>query len=156
MRYYLIRHAQTDATRLTRAAYGKQGAPINTSGREQAQAMRKKLIELGIDIEDEPAAVSALIRTQQTAQVAGFKKLAVYNILNEVKTDDPHKTQALIKSSKLPPEAGVAAKKILNQPPEEKIWVTHGQVIAALLQELNLTDPAKFMPDFCEVRIIEF
>lgn len=155
MRYYLIRHAQTDANRLTRTTYGNQGAPINDSGLKQAQTMHRKLLELGIDIENEPAAVSALIRTQQTAEAAGFKNLVIYHVLDEVKTDDPHMTQALIKSGGLPPEARIAAKKILDQPPKEKIWVTHGQIIVALLQELNLTDPAKFMPDFCEVRIIE-
>lgn len=76
-------------------------------------------------------------------------------MLNEVKTPDPQKTNELIAQGTIPEEARAAAQRILANPPKELIWVTHGQVIAALLEALGQADPHNRIPDFCEVRHIE-
>jgi hypothetical protein len=151
MQYLLIRHAKTDANRLTRAAFGKKGAPINGLGLRQAQKLATELRRRGIDTDKERVAVSELLRTRQTAESAGFKNISVNSVLNEVKTSDPQRTQELLAKAQLPYEAIAAARTILSNPPAEKIWITHGQVIAAILVELGLSNPNKLEPDFCEI-----
>jgi len=155
MHYLLIRHAQTDANRLNRALYGKRGAPINDAGRQQAEKLRVQLTQLGI-APTEPVAVSELLRTAQTAEAAGLQRLVVYAVLNEVSTPDPFKTNQLIAQGHIPEEARAAARRILAHPPKELIWVTHGQVIAALMEALGQADAHNRIPDFCEIRRIEF
>lgn len=155
MRYYLIRHGKTDANRTTRAAYGKQGAPLNDEGRQQAGTLHETLLALGIDPRNEVAAVSELLRTQQTAELAGLKKTVTTSMLNEVNTPDPQKTTDDLKRGILAEEAVVAAKNLLAHPPKERLWVTHGQLIAAILAELKQISPNKFIPDFCEVTAID-
>jgi len=51
----------------------------------------------------------------------------------------------------LPPEAIKVAKNILANSPKERIWVTHGLVIAAVMHELGKLDQDAFIPDFCEI-----
>lgn len=155
MRYFIIRHGKTDANRMTRAAYGKQGAPLNDEGIQQATALRAALRKHGIDLAKEPVAVSELLRAQQTAQFAGLKNIAVNPALNEVNPPDPQKTTEELKRGILAPEAIAAARKVLANPPKEKIWVTHGLLIAAILSELKLADAHDWMPGFCEIREIE-
>jgi len=149
MQYFVIRHGMTDANRLTRAAYGKRGAPLNKQGIKQAEKLRTLLKEKGIDIDAEPAAVSEFLRAEQTAEIAGIKKIVVYNVLNEIQSD-PVKTQELIKKGVVPGEAVNAAKKLLKNPPKEKVWVTHGLLIAALLNIIQETKGV-IVPDFCEI-----
>jgi broad specificity phosphatase PhoE len=153
MKYILIRHAQTDANRSNRALFGHDGAPINKKGAKQANNLHTELLKSGIDL-DQPVAASDKIRTQQTASGAGFNSIKVYGFLGEVVTNNVDKTFSLIKKGELPPEAIRAAEKIIASPPKEKIWFTHGLVIAALQIVLNQKSK-KFIPDFCEVREIE-
>ena len=155
LKYYLIRHGKTDANRMARAAYGKQGAPLNDEGNQQARALRKRLLGYGFDLNTVPVAVSELLRAQQTAELAGLKNITVNSLLNEVNTPDPQKTTEQLKQGIIAEEATQAAKSLLLNPPKATIWVTHGQLIAAVLQELKQNDPHKFMPDFCEIREIE-
>lgn len=155
MKYLLIRHAKTDANRLTRITFGKKGAPINDIGKRQAQVLGRRLAKLEIDTSIAIVAVSELLRTKQTAEIAGFKHIKVNSVLNEINTNNPHKTQELVTQAKLPGRAIIAAREILADPPKEKIWITHGLVIAAILFELGLSDPQNFIPDYCEIREIE-
>lgn len=156
VKYLLIRHGETDANRATRVLYGKKGAPLNASGVEQAIKLRELLQQRGIDSHHEPVAVSELIRTQQTAHYAGFRTLKTYPLLNEVRTDDPQKTGALIARAIVPEQALAAAQAVLADPPLEKVWVTHGLLITALFRLLDLPSPAGFIPGFCEIREISF
>jgi hypothetical protein len=103
------------------------------------------------NILDKPVAVSELLRTKQTAEIAGFKTININPLLNEVNTPDPVHTKELIKQKILPEEALAAAKALLSNPPKEGVWVTHGLVIAALEQLLKIQAPA-FIADFCEIR----
>ena len=140
MKVLLIRHAKTDANRLTRALYGKKGAAVNDEGRWQAEKLHDELATLGVDLDKETVAVSELLRTQQTAQLVGFKNITVDPLLNEVNTSDPKHTLALVAQGKLPEEAIIAAKAIIDNPPKQKIWITHGLFIAGILQVIGLTD----------------
>jgi hypothetical protein len=155
MKYLLIRHGKTDANRATRAAFGKAGAPLNDLGIQQATALQQQLVGMGIDLQNETAAISELLRTRETAQYAGLEQLTVNSLLNEVNTLDPIKTMELVQQGILPPEAHDAAKKILENPPTPKIWVTHGLIIAALLVELKQSNQSGLVPDFCEIVEVE-
>lgn len=151
MKYLLVRHAQTDANRLTRASFGKRGAPLNKIGVESAKLLYDKLKKLGIDPSHEPVAVSELIRTRQTAEYAGFKQIVAYKLINEVGSTNPYKTQELISKGVIPDEAIESAKNILLNPPNERVWVTHGLIIAAIMNELAVSNPDKLIVDFCEI-----
>lgn len=151
MKYLIIRHAKTDANRLTRAVFGKSGAPINDEGRQQAEKLHNELIIRNINLATELVVVSELLRTQQTAELAGFKNITVNPLLNEVNTADPKHTLELVAQGKLPEEAIVAATALLANPPKQKIWVTHGLVIAGLLEITNSANPENLIPKHCEI-----
>lgn len=155
MKYLVIRHAKTDANRLTRAVFGKSGAPINDEGKQQAKKLHDELIKLNIDPVTEPVVVSELLRTQQTAELAGFKKIEANPLLNEVNTADPKHTLELVAQGKLPEEAIVAARTILANPPKQRIWVTHGLVIAAILQLTGPVNAEELIPKHCEIAEID-
>lgn len=152
MSRYVIRHAKSEANRLTRAAFGKLGASITSEGEEKAAQLKTQLIALGIDPTREHVAVSELQRTQQTAKAAGFNLLTVNELLNEVNTPNLAKTLELISKGQIPKEAIAAAERILKNPPSERVWVTHGLVIAALEVVLGIGQADTLIPDFCEIR----
>lgn len=154
MLHLLICHAQTDANRVTRQAFGKQGAPLNDVGIQQATLLRQQVLAYHLEPTNEPVAVSGLLRTKQTAEIAGFTQIIVNSVLNEINTPDPQKTSMLIRRGILPEEATAAARKVLANPPKEMIWITHGLLIAAILVELKLAAPRKLIPGFCEIREI--
>lgn len=151
MRYLLIRHGKTDANRLTRAAFGIEGALLNEEGMQQARDLGLLLKKRGIDLGATAVAVSELLRTRQTAEVAGFIDISTNSLLNEVNTGNPAQTLELVAHGELPKEAQQAARALLAKPPSQPVWVTHGLVIAALLVELDMSDSEHFIPSFCEV-----
>lgn len=156
MKYFVVRHGQTDANRMTRMAFGAEGAPINKTGKMQAQLLGLALREQGINPTADLVAVSELLRTRQTAEHAGFKRIVVNSLLNEINTSEPEKTLQLVAQARVPRKAIKAAEALLAQPPLERIWITHGLVIAALEVLLDISDKDSFVPDFCEIRILEF
>jgi len=155
VKYLLIRHGKTDADRLTRAAFGKSGAPLSDAGKAQATKLKEELLSRSIDLDQELVVVSQLLRTIETARLAGFTNIEVNPLLNEVNTDNPQNTLNLVAQGLVPQEAIDAAKAIISNPPAAKIWVTHGLVIAAIQYVLGQVDPDHFVPNFCEVREIE-
>lgn len=150
----VIRHGKTDANRLTRAVFGKAGAPLNDEGQVQAKKLKSKLKSLGVN-DTTPVAVSELLRTHETATNAGLENIIINPLLNEVNTSDPQRTLDLVAEGKLPQEAIKAAEAIINNPPKEKVWVTHGLVIAAIQELLGRGDNQSFIPDYCEVRTVD-
>jgi phosphohistidine phosphatase SixA len=152
----VVRHAQTDANRITRVLYGKEGASINELGVSQAKKLASELSSYGIDPNTEPVAVSELKRTYQTATEAGFKNIVINPLLNEVMTNKPAKTQQLVKSQRVPEEALRVARALLANPPKEKFLITHGLVIAALAIELGVDYENNLIPRFCEIREFTF
>lgn len=154
MKYLLIRHAATDANRLTRALEGKHGAPLNEAGRNQAAKLQQVLVKQGVDL-SQPVAVSDFIRTQETARLAGFTNLNVNKLIDEINTSDPKRTQEGVEQGKLPKEAIEAAQSILQNLPAERVWVTHGLVITALLMALDQSDHEHFIPAQASITEIE-
>lgn len=92
-------------------------------------------------------AVSELKRTFQTASYAGFQQITAYNVLNEIDLDLSPADVERIKTTKQVPDGAVKiAQTILSNPPKEKVWVTHGLVIAALAHELGIPPEEVFIP----------
>ncbi len=154
MKHILVRHAETNGTRHTAKDFGPLGAPINEDGVKSAEALHEKLKSMGIDFSQE-VAVSELQRTQQTAKLAGFKNLVISPLLNEVDTIDPDETNRLVANRDLPKEARDAGEKLLANPPEQLFWFTHGQVTAAVLDQLGYDDRGDYVLSFSQIFEIE-
>lgn len=151
MKRYVIRHGETGVKRGERSQYGKTGPPIDAQGKKQSIELGKKLVDLGVEISSEPVAVSEYLRTRQTAELAGFKSLHENPLLNEVFTGlTPGELKSLLERKQLPDVVLEKARAILDNPPVEKVWITHGLVIMGLRQLLG-TQADPFDPPKCEV-----
>ena len=151
MKRYVIRHGHTGVKRAKRGEFGVEGPPLSELGRQQAAALKQKLTELGIDPNTEPVAVSELIRTHQTADLAGFKNLIVKPVLNEVQTGLPHEEFIkLFMAEKVAPAVLRRAQQVLDNPPAERVWVMHGLLIIGL-RELLGVKAQPFDPEFCSI-----
>lgn len=151
MKRLVIRHAQSEANRTTRPAFGEAGAQLTKGGINQCFNLGVVLIAMGVDRKDEAVAVSEKIRTQQTARHVGFIWTEIYPILNEVSTNIPPLDLLVqLHKGQLPFEAIARAESILDDPPEERIWITHGLVIAGLREVLGMRSEP-LVPGFCEV-----
>jgi broad specificity phosphatase PhoE len=137
-------------------AFGSPEASLMPKGREQAVELGRILaVRYGIDVATEPVAVTMMRRTQETALVAGFRKLRIYPELNEEKggLTDSEVREAL--ATRRPPQATVdAARVIIENPPSEEVWITHAFLIATICQELGIYTDQRFTPKFCEIREI--
>ncbi|MCB9823297.1 histidine phosphatase family protein [Candidatus Nomurabacteria bacterium] len=148
----IIRHAKSVGGRHDKHLYPKEGAPLSDQGLKDVSKIRDYLIELGVDIESEPVAVSELIRTRQTAEVAGFKTIKSYSVLNEVNTGlSPEELERMLQIKLVPKEAIDRAKKLLENPPLENIWVTHGLLVAGLAELLRIPKEQLYIPDMASV-----
>ena len=144
---YIIRHGTSEGNRHNQASFGPEGGALNEQGIKEAEVLHSKLKELGIDPHTEPAATSYLKRAYQTAYLAGFKQINKYTSLNEVGGDlPPEVLDAMIERKEAPPSAITAARKLLDNPPLEKVWVTHGQLIAGIAHVLNISSSRLFIP----------
>lgn len=124
------------------------------AGREQAVILGGRLAtEFNVELGAEPVAVSMMRRTQETAIAAGFRRLTIYPELNEEKGGLSDADIAIALRAKCPPQATrIAARLLIERPPQEKVWVTHALLIATLCQELGVYGDERFTPRFCEVR----
>ena len=57
---------------------------------------------------------------------------------NAIEVNLDMELEKLLKNIEVPKKAITAAKRLLNSPPEEDIWVTHGMLIAGIGHVLNL------------------
>lgn len=150
MKKLLIRHAQSEANRLTRVAFGVEGANLTGRGQEQAVRLGVNLEEQGYD-KTQIVATSKLVRTQQTAYGAGFNNCVIHSDLNEIQTD-VHPVEMARNAIKniLPKEAYERAELLLHNAPIEEIWFSHGLVIAGIREVLGL-QYHRLVPEFCEI-----
>lgn len=150
----VVRHGLSEANVSTLPAYGKNDAPLMAHG--IAHAAEAGLIlrsEYGVDPSKDPAAASNMLRSQQTAQVIGFSAVKHYAVLNEVNTPKSPALRIHLDMEEIIPEARRAAELVLENPPEEKIWFTHGYLIAALCDLTGAdTSGLRFIPRFGEIR----
>lgn len=126
-------------------------------GREQAQGIPSVLLaRYGIVAASQDVAVSTLRRTQETAQDAGFRSQTQYPLLDEIAQDAIQgiKFREMKEAGVLPDVAIWAAEQLLENPPVEGIWVTHGLLIAGLCKVLDVYQDERLIPRFCEIREI--
>lgn len=152
---YLVRHAESTGTRYNRHEFSKEGAPLSAFGEQQATSLHKQFEVLGVNFDD-TVATSQLMRTQQTSKLAGFKNRVAYKELNEIEHRLPKDAiEALITARKVTPAALDAAKLLLQNPPPESIWFTHGMLIAAIAELLDISKDQLFIPDMASINEIE-
>jgi hypothetical protein len=95
-------------------------------------------------------------RAYETAYFAGFRHINRYTSLNEVGGDlPPEALDAMLERKEAPPSAITAAQRLLKNPPSEKIWVTHGQLIAGLAHALGIPTSELFIPKMGTITKLE-
>lgn len=157
MSVLVIRHgfsAANDREQYGTPAFGNPDSSLMPHGKEQATQLGKKLVnEYGLDLTTEPVAVSELRRTQETAIVAGFRWLHLFPELNEEKGGVSDEEVRIMLHQRRSPEATIeAARRIIANPPQERVWVTSAWIIATLCQELDVHQDLRYTPKFCEIR----
>lgn len=153
----IIRHGLSEANNhenFGTPAFGNPDADLMPDGRLQAERLGRLLAaDYGINQLLEPVAVSSMRRTRETAIAAGFRRLRIFPELNEEKGGLSDAEIALCLVERRPPQATTeAARLALENPPSERIWFSHGLLIATICQELGVYQDARFTPKFCEIR----
>lgn len=156
MGIYVARHGLSAANDKGNPAFGSSKAQLLDLGIKQAEELGCKLIsEYSIDPAIETVAVSTLIRTAETAKYAGFVTINSYAQLDEVNHGlDLEGFERMKETRVLPLHAMREAEKTLDNPPEEKIWITHELKIAAMCQILAIYQEDRLFQKFCEVRYL--
>lgn len=151
----VIRHGLSAANDRNNPAFGSPDAELLPKGLAQAAGLGALMVANGVDA-CEAVAVSELRRTQQTAHIAGFTNQTVYEQLNEAdhKVGEMSDLRRMLDNGQLPRAALFHARSLLENPPPEDIWFTHGLVIAGLCHVLDVYQDRRLIPKFCEVRNI--
>ncbi len=156
MSVLVVRHGLSEANNrnnLGNLAFASKDAPLMAKGRIQARSLGERLRTKHFAGIDSIVATSELLRTKETANFAGFVATHPYESLNEVEHGvDLAALREMLDRKVLPIPAIEAAEALLNNPPTEDIWFTHGLVIAGLSQVLGIAQDERFIPKFCEVR----
>lgn len=154
---YIIRHGTSEGNRHNQASFGPEGGALNEIGIQEAKILRQKLQNFGIDVQTEPVASSLSKRTYETAFYAGFKQINKYHALNEIDGNLLcDELDALLERKEAPPSAILAAQNLLTNPPQEKVWVTHGQLIAGIAYVLKIPKSILFIPKMGTITTLEF
>lgn len=160
MKIIVARHGLSESNNhnnLQTLAFANPNAPLMDLGKKQAKELGIKLVKSNNFDLNCAVAVSELKRTQQTAYYAGFKYLHKYTLLNEVLHGLPLlELRKLIDGKELPQESLDQANSLLEDPPQEQIWISHGLVIAGLCKVLGIHQDKRLIPKFCETRELEF
>lgn len=161
MSVIVLRHGLSEANNrknIGTLAFAASDAPLMEQGRTGSRKLHITLKqEFGIDTRSTPAATSTYSRTMETAILAGHVITTPYGLLDEVShgLELPHLRQ-LLDQKQLPVAALRTAEAILEKPPSEAIWYTHGLVIAGLCKILDTHQDRRFIPEFCEARALDF
>lgn len=154
----VMRHGLSAANDANNPAYGSPAAGLLPPGREQARQAGLRLTDThSFDTVGEWVATSRMRRTQETAVEAGCLNLVFHGQLDEATQGLPLEElleiKPLLKRRQAPPSAIASAHQILENPPSESLWVTHGLVIVGLCEVLGVNDPEwRFLPHFGEIR----
>lgn len=154
MSVLLVRHELSFANDKNSAAFGQAHATLLPEGAERAPGIGVTLTEhYGIDPATEAAAASMMYRSEQTAELSGFITIRNYAVLNEVDVPKTPELRAALDRKEVIPEAREAAEAVLADPPAEKVWFTHGYLMAALCELTGVdTSGLRFIPRFGEIR----
>jgi hypothetical protein len=164
---WVIRHAHSTANTTEASAsmtaeglaFANQSAGLTERGAIECHTLSSFLPEkYGIVPSWTTVAVSEFSRTQLTAELLGFKKRTSYPELNEVDHGMALDVlRGMLRQNQVPPVALTAARKTLDQPPAEDVWVTHGLLIAGLCTLLGTANQyERPVPRQCEVRQLTF
>ena len=154
MSVLVVRHGLSWANDKNSAAFGSPDAELMPKGLEQGRMAGISLLEdHGVRPDLSAAAASAMLRSQQTARMAGFTTVNNYAVLNEVDLPKTPELRKLLDLGEIVQEAREAAERVLANPPRERVWFGHGYLIAALcdLTEID-TSKMRFIPRFGEIR----
>lgn len=154
----VIRHGLSEANNrhnFGNLAFASSEAPLMREGLVQAIEAREHLNTLrDMSKFDDYVAVSSMLRTQQTASAMGLHRQIIYPELREVPHGiEPLRLRTMLDAGELPDTALQTAERILENPPREEIWFTHGLVIAGLCKVLGVSHGDwRLIPRFCEIR----
>ena len=153
---YIIRHGSSEGNRHNQELFGPIGGALNEKGIQEAIKIRQELEALGIKLDTEPVATSFTRRAYETAQYAGFKIINQYELLNEIRSNlPPNILDATIEQKRAPQSAINAARKLLKNPPFEKIWITHGLLIIGIAHEIGYPPTVLYKPKMGTITEIE-
>ena len=153
-----MRHGLSEANNrnnIGNLAFASADAPLMREGAVQAGiAGRLLAVRYGAAILMQPVAVSTMRRTQETASAMGLSDQVIYPELQEIEHGmDLLELRSMLDNGKLPDAAIRTAESLLDNPPVEGVWVTHGLVIAGLCRTLGIArDDWRLVPRFCEIR----
>ena len=169
MKRYLVRHGLSYANGKESPAFGSPEAGLRENGVDHARMLKEVFIELlGPKIGQVAVAVSEMVRTQETATHAGFKKQTPYGILNEYDGKIKEEAMKFAASEDYDGASRVLehlTNNLIINAPDEGIWFAHGLVIAGLTwgkdyEEIRVGDytqrePNRFIPYFTSIRTME-
>lgn len=155
----VVRHALSQANNrenIGTPAFASADAPLMDVGIVMAKKLGETLrCVYAVNTSSVNAATSTMLRTRQTAMSAGFseERLRSYAVLDEApQARELAELRAMLDVGMVPPEAIEAAYRVLERPPKEDVWFTHGLVIAGLCKVLGVYRNGRVVPKFCEVR----
>lgn len=131
---YLVRHAQIDLPDVP-ASIPQLDPSISKDGIMHSRGLLQSFRTLGVvPNTNEPVAVSELLRARQTAIWAGFSILRPTRYLNEIPGGFPTNGQNRDVKLHVPEQDLAVADTLLENQPHERIWFTHGRLIAAVCE----------------------
>ncbi len=125
MQRLVIRHGEAER--------GEEDPPITSEAKEMAHLLRARLHKAGIPTKRIATADS--LRARQTAKaIAGVgSTITIYTSLNEVPNELPNdKLKQQLMEGEVPEEALTAAELLLSNPPIERLYISHGLLLAGL------------------------
>ena len=157
MSVIVARHGLSEANDQASLAFGSPNAHLMEHGRVRARELGQVLRHVyQVNVDEEVVATSRLLRTQETAEVAGFRRIVVNSLLDEATTGLSFEEIIEARRTRIAPHTAITvAEAILENPPEQGVWITHGLVIVGLCEVLGIAHQfEKFIPKFCEARML--
>ena len=167
MTVYVVRHSAPNFETGTLGYYAHLNVPqpgspdeLSEMGMHNAASLATKLMGKGlfVDGSDVLAAVSEHSLTRQTALHAGFHydEQVEHALLNEVELPDmTHDELAeVLRRDELPNLVLERAQQLIEDPPEQGVWFTHGLVVAGLTKVLDVRHQRLLVPNYGEIRAL--
>lgn len=158
----LWRHAISEANNRDNFGtllFGHEDAELMPLGWQQAADAGELQRSQGIDVSRTPIAVSTMLRSEQTALGMGYsyENVSRYAILREVDHGLEHlRLKEVINARMYPVEALLHADRLLDDLPEEPVYVTHGLLASAALYLAGMSEQDLFIQRFATARRLTY